>query len=256
MRHRALAATTAIAFVLGAFAAAEAEAATIFVNNDEWTFSNSGFEIAPAGTATFVSNLVGEMGPKIHAYSNNFGFTGDKLATAMSNAGATYTTGTGFDFTLPNISEYDAIFLGGFALDANGLTALSAYVAAGGNVYIAGGTANIAGGAAGEAAAWNGFLSPFGVQMQPTYAFIGSVAVSGDPLFDGVSGLYSNGGNPLTGPNVICCGETAGGRYAVYRTEDNGGGGPGPNPIPLPAAGWLLLGGVTSLAAVRRRRRA
>lgn len=94
--------------------------------------------------------------------------------------------------------------------------------------------------------------------MGSPYAFFASTtAVSGDPLFDGVSTLYSNGGNPLVGSSVVCCGETAGGRYAVYRTDDNGNGnGPGPNPIPLPAAGWLLLGGVTSLAAVRRRRKA
>ncbi len=146
MKHRATAATTAIAVVVGAFAATESEAATIFVNNDEWTFSSQGFALAP-DTAHFVSNLVSAMGPKIHAYSdNNIAFGDPQLASAMSNAGAEFTRGTGFDFTLPNISAYDAIFLGGFALDANGLSALSAYVAAGGNVYIAGGTNAIAGG--------------------------------------------------------------------------------------------------------------
>jgi hypothetical protein len=255
MKFKTFTATTALAVMVGGFIAAESKAATIFVNSDEWTFSNSGFALAPAGsTANFVNNLVGEMGPKIHAYSTNFGFTESNLATAMSNAGATYSTGTGFAFTLENISEYDAIFLGGFALDANGITALSAYVAAGGNVYVAGGTGAAMGGDVAEAAAWNTFLSPFGVQMGAPYNGIsGSIAVSGDALFDGVDGLYQNNGNPLSGPSVFCCGQD--GLFAVYRTDDNGGG-PGPNPIPLPAAGWLLLGGVTSLAAVRRRRKA
>ncbi len=96
MKDRALA---AIAVVLGAFTAAESDAATIFVSHDEWTLSDKGFANAPAGAAAFVNNLVAEMGPKIHAYSTNLGFTGSALATAMTSAGATFTTGTfGFDF--------------------------------------------------------------------------------------------------------------------------------------------------------------
>ena len=253
MRVRALAATTALAVVLSGVFAGESEATTIFVNHDEWTLSNSGFGAAP-DTGTFVANLVAEMGPKIHAYSNNFGFNQSSLASAMASAGATYTVGiAGFDFTLGNLSTYDAIFLGGFALDAAGIDALTSYVSGGGNVYIAGGTAAIAGGSAGEAAAWNSFLSPFGVQMSSSFNGVaGTHPVFGDSLFDGVSALYQNNGNGLSGPSVFCCG-TQGGLYAVYRTDDNGG--PGPNPIPLPAAGFLLVGGVMSLAAVRRRRK-
>jgi hypothetical protein len=250
MRIRALAATTALAVVLSGGVAAESDAATIFVNHDEWTLSNFGFSSA-ADTGKFVSNLVAEMGPKIHAYSTNTTAFNSSLATAMSNAGATYTSGAGFAFTLENISGYDALFLGGTYLSLGELGVLSNYVAGGGNVYIAGGTGS--GGAATEAAAWNSFLEPFGVQMAPTYNGIGgTLPVSGDSLFDGVSALYQNNGNSLSGPSVFCCGEL--GLYAVYRTDD-GGNGPGPNPIPLPAAGLLLVGGVMSLAAVRRRRK-
>ena len=251
MKLRALAATTALAVGASFFVAAESEAATIFVNHDEWTLSNTGFSLA-TDTGTFVSNLVAEMGPTIHAYSSNFSFTGSSLATAMSNAGATYTTGTGFAFTLDNISAYDAIFLGGFALDANGISALSGYVAAGGNVYIAGGTNSIAGGAEGEASAWNTFLAPFGVQMGwPFNGVAGNVSVFGDSLFSGVSALYQNNGNPLSGPSVFCCGDI-GGLFAVYRTDDNG---PGPTPVPLPATVWLMAGGLIGLVGLRRRRK-
>jgi hypothetical protein len=249
MKDRALAATAAIAVVLGAFTAAESDAATIFVSHDEWTLSDKGFSEAPAGAAAFVNNLVAEMGPKIHAYSTNLGFTGSALATEMTSAGATFTTGTfGFDFSLVNVSAYDALFLGGFFLSTAEVDALSAYVAGGGNVYIAGGTG--VGGAAAEAAAWNSFLEPYGVQMGSPYNLVtGNRPVSGDALFDGVSELFQDNGSPLFGPSVFCCGDL--GLYAVYRTDDNGG----PDPIPLPAAGWLLLGGVTGLAAVRRRRK-
>jgi hypothetical protein len=239
---------SALALALGVAAGGPAMAATIVVNNDEWTLSDTGFASA-ADTGQFVANLVAEFGPTIHAYSGNFGFTQGSLATAMANAGATYTTGTGFDFTAANLSAYDAVFLGGFYLDAAGIAELSSYVASGGGVYIAGGT-NV-GGPAAEAAAWNGFLAPFGVQMNPFYNGVsGNVAVSGDAIFDGVSALYQNNGNGLTGSSVVCCGDS--GLYAVYRVSN----GDGPAPIPLPATLPLLvaaMGGVGMLVARRRR---
>lgn len=226
-----------------------AQAGTIVVNHDEWTLSDTGFTQAP-DTATFVANLVSEFGTTIHAYSANFGFTGSSLATAMASAGATYTTGTGFDFTLANISAYDAILLGGFYLDTDGLSALTAFVAAGGSVYIAGGTG--AGGAAAEAAAWNSFLSPFGVQMNSPYNGVSGVhAVSGDPIFNGVSGLFQDNGNTLTGASVVCCGPNGPeGLFAVFRTEDT------PSEIPLPAALPLFLAGIGGLSLALRRRKA
>jgi hypothetical protein len=78
--------------------------------------------------------------------------------------------------------------------------------------------------------------------------------VSGDSLFDGVSALYQNNGNSLSGTERLLLRRDGRGLYAVYRTDDNGNG-PGPNPIPLPAAGWIMLSGLMSFAAVRRRRR-
>ena len=199
-----------------------ADAATLVVNHDEWTLSNSGFSAAP-DAAQFVANLVAEFGTTLHAYSTNFGFTGSSLASAMSIAGATYTTGTGFAFTLANLSAYDGLFLGGDYLTAGELGVLSSYIAGGGNVYIAGGTG--AGGPAGEAAAWNSFLAPFNVQMGSPYNGVsGNTAVSGDPLFAGVAELFSNNGNPLSGSSVVCC--AAGGQYAVTRAAV----------VPLPAS--------------------
>lgn len=225
-------ASLALCVALGAGSAA---AGTVFVNHDEWTLSNTGFTNAPT-TGQFVSNLVAEFGPVIHAYSSNFGFTESSLSGAMSSAGATYTTGTGITFDLPTISTYDAIFLGGFALYAGELADLATYVAGGGNVYIAGGTAAISGGSSGEAAAWNGFLAPFGVQMNTVYNGIsGTAAVSGDPLFTGVAGLYQNNGNGLSGGSVVCCGQD--GLYAVSRVETPA--------IPLPPT-VLMLGAVVA----------
>ena len=239
-RKRMLDLAAAALIASSAFATA-ASASTVVVNNDEWTLSDTGFAQS-ATTGQFVSNLVAEFGTTIHAYSNNFSFTGASLATAMTNAGATYTTGTAFSFTLANISAYDAILLGGDYLSASELTDLSAYVAAGGNVYIAGGTGIL--GPALEAAAWNPFIAAYGVQMNTVYNGItGNISVSGDSLFAGVSTLYQQNGNGLFGASVVCCGQD--GLYTIYRT---------PATIPLPAAGWLLVAGLGSITALRRRK--
>lgn len=225
---RALFASFALLAVTGVTGA---NAGTIFVSHDEWTLSNTGFANA-ADTGQFVSNLVGEFGTTIHAYTNNFGFTQSSLASAMSSAGATYTTGTGFAFNLANIGGFDAIFLGGFALSASELSDLSTYVANGGGVYLAGGTGSL-GGAAAEAAAWNGFLAPFGVQMDTVFNGVGgTTAVAGDPIFNGVSGLYQNNGNGLSGSSVFCCGSD--GLYAINRMDE----------VPVSAPPTLALMGV------------
>ena len=219
-----------------------AEAGTIVVSNDEWEFTNTGFSNAPA-TGQFVKNLVSEFGPKIHAYSTNFGFTQSSLAAAMTTAGATYTTGTGITFNLPTLSTYNAIFLGGNYLTAAQLTTLGQYVANGGSVYIAGGTGF--GGAVAEAAAWNSFLSTYGLSFASSYnLFSGSnIAVSGDPIFTGVSALYQDNGQTISGAGVVCCGAPNGGFYAVVRV---------PEPATLPLfASWLI--GIALISRLRLR---
>ncbi len=209
-----------------------ASAGMVFVSHDEWTLSNGGFANAP-DTGQFVTNLVAEFGTTIHAYTSNFGLTQPALTGAMASAGATYTTGTGFAFNLANISAYDAIFLGGFSLNAAELADLNTYVGNGGGVYIAGGTGSL-GSAAAEAAAWNSFLAPFGVQMDPVYNGIGGTTpVAGDPIFNGVSSLYQNNGNGLSGASVFCCG--ADGLYAISRSAP---------PQPVSVAPTLALMGV------------
>ncbi len=219
-----------------------ASAGTLVVSADEWPLSNFGLSAAPT-TSQFVANLVAEFGTRIHAYSSNFGYTEASLANAMSNAGATYTTGLGITFDLPTLQSYDAIFLGGTYLTAPQKTLLADYLNGGGGVYISGGTG--IGGAGGEAAAWNDFLAPFGVQFQPVYTgFVGLLTAGGDPLFNGVSTLYFGNPKGLTG-NVVCC--TQEDAFAVVRMTMPA--------IPVPASGVLLGTALAGAAAGALRRR-
>lgn len=232
----------ALALGLAAGTATGAAAGTLVVSADEWPLSNSAFSLAPT-TAQFVANLVSEFGTRIHAYSNNFGYTQSSLATAMTTAGATYTTGLGITFDLPTLQTYDAIFLGGNYLTAPQKGVLTSYLNGGGGVYISAGTGN--GGAAGEAAAWNDFLAPYGIQLQPVYTGYSGILSGGvDPLFAGVASLFMQNPNGLTG-NVVCC--TQEDAFSVVRMTMPA--------IPVPASGVLLGTALAGAAAGALRRR-
>jgi hypothetical protein len=231
-----------VGFALAIALPATTYAATVVASNDEWQTTGYGFAQAGAGATQYVANLVDEFGTSIHAYSNNFGYNDAAMATAMSSAGATYSWGTAFTFNLANISAYDAIFLGGHYLTSSELADLGTYVSNGGNVYIVGGTG--VGGPASEAAAWNGFLSAYGMQMASIYNGVtGILPVGGDSLFAGVGSLYQDNGNTISGASAL-----PGGLYGIWRSDET------PD-VPLPAAAWLIVTGIGALGATRLRRK-
>lgn len=172
----------------------------IVVNHDEWTLSDTGFSNAP-DASVFAQNIGDFFTPNngpgnFLVYSSNFGLTGNSLRTTMETAGHTWNVDTTEDFTLPNLTQYDAIFLGGSPVPDNQV--LTNYVDAGGNVYLMGGTG--AGGSAGEAAAWNSFLAHFGLSFESaTYnGLTGVLPSSGThPILDGVTELYYGNGQTI-----------------------------------------------------------
>ena len=236
-----------------------AEAGLIVVANDEWTLSDAGFS-GPNDPGTFATNVAAWFtggGPgTFHAYSTNFGLTESSLATAMTGAGHTWTTGTGITFDLPTLLTFDGIFLAGSSgSGAANNAVLIAYVSAGGNVYLAGGTGtDFSGSAAAEAAAWNTFLNAFGLEFASTYnGSTTNLAVSSPhPIFVGVDSLFQSNGNsivdlaPLDPQNQILVGLSPDGLYAVFD--------PQVAPVPEPSTISLGILGLLGLAARYRRR--
>ncbi|MCO4761706.1 MAG: thrombospondin type 3 repeat-containing protein, partial [Myxococcales bacterium] len=169
----------------------------IFVNNDEWTLTDHGFNQAP-DAAKYIDNLArwftGGGTGNFLAYSNNFGLNGAKLKQVMKELGHTYTVSTSVPFTVEQLQKYDAVFLGGYYVNQQ---VLIDYVKKGGNVYIMAGTG--AGGPVAEANAWNTFLSGYGLKFVGQYNGIGGVfnTVSTHPVFKGVNKLFSNNGNTI-----------------------------------------------------------
>lgn len=172
--------------VLSPFRSSEG-AGRIAVANDDWTLSDYGFQQAP-DAARFAANVAawfsrGRAGTFL-AYSDQLGLTGKALAAAMTTAGNSWTVTTSTPFTVSNLLNFDAVFLGLPVVDNN---VLINYVNAGGSVYVYGG------GSGEDAGNWNTFLTAFGLAF--TNIGVGSNGVfavtnSTHPIFAGVTNLY------------------------------------------------------------------
>jgi len=173
----------------------------VVVNHDEWTLSNVGFANAPdAGqfalsvASWFTGGALGDF----LAYSNNFSLVQSSLANTMTGAGHGWTVVNPATTPLPDLSQFDAVFLAGNVVDNQ---TLIDYVNSGGNVYLAGGTGVFFFPTAfDEAAAWNTFLNAFNLNFGAPYNGVGGTLpiTSTHPIFDGVDALYQLNGNSVS----------------------------------------------------------
>lgn len=226
-------------------------AGKIVVNHDEWTLSNG--QPNAGAFAANIANWFSPGGPGTFlVYSDNFGLTNVTFTGALTGAGHSVTVNTAAPFTLPGLTAYDGVFLGGYtgAYDASVLTS---YVNGGGNVYLMGGTAGVSG----EDVFWDGFLNNFGFEFGPSYNGIGGTfaVTSGHPIFAGIGSLYYNNGNTvlLAGVNPFASIlETYNGQglIGVYEGREING------VIPEPSTLGLCASALLGLALVARRRRA
>jgi PEP-CTERM motif len=252
-----------------ACAGAPSQAGYLVINNDEWTFSSTGFSQSPSA-GTFINNITnlftGDQPGNFLAYSNNFGLTGSGLAAAVTGAGHTWTVSMAAPFTLATLQNYDAVFLGGNFLDQS---VIVSYLLGGGNVYIMAGTGTMNGSAA-EASAWNQVLASAGLAYETTFNGIGGNVppVGPHPLLAGISTLYFNNGNtvddldPLNDNGEILFALNGQGMLALGQFGEL----PPPSvfspprievdiPVPAPATLALIGIGLAGLGALRRRKR-
>lgn len=196
MRHR----SRLIALMLPCLAGLAIAGGRVVVVSDEFPLSNGRSFNAPNDAAVFATNVAawftdGGTG-RFLVYTTHTSLAGTQLRAAMEGAGHTWIVNSTADLSLANLLTFDAVFLAGRGFNA---AAIEAYLAAGGNVYIAAGTGGF-GGAANEAAAYNPILVPRGLQLAGAYtgSSVDVAIASSHPLLAGVDHLYAWGGNALS----------------------------------------------------------
>lgn len=254
--RRSFPAAMMAAMLFMAMSTTVASAGKIIVNHDDWTFRDVGFSNASPDTANFARNIAtyfaGGTTGNFLAYSTNPGLTGSSLAGAITGAGHGWTVSTAMPFTLAALSAYDGVFLTGHPGAAN-MAVLTAYVNAGGNVYLGGGSGYL--GAAGEAALWNPFLNAFGLGFVGTAGYdlvVGVHAVTSEFfLTRDVDELYYNNGLPVvrTMPSDYTAIFAYANGYRALALYDSEG-------IPTAGSLALLLVGLAGLGAGAGRRHA
>jgi hypothetical protein len=168
----------------------EAHGGRIIAAFDDWTLADIGFH-SPADPGVFATNIANWFVPgrsgNFLAHSTHPGFAGNLLAESLVSAGHKWKVDVSQPFTLANLVQYDAVFVGGDAVDTN---MLIRYVEAGGNVYVFSGGNT-------ESGKWNGFLSRFGLAFtgSGTSGQLDYSISSAHELFAGVDALFGWNGN-------------------------------------------------------------
>lgn len=220
-----------------------ARAGHIIAANDDWVFSDLGFQLSP-DCGIFAQNIAnwftaGQTGAFL-VYSDHFGLTGTSLADSMTSAGHSWTIDTSVPFNLSTLMTYDGIFLGATPVDNS---VLVDYVNGDGDVYVFSGGDT-------EPHKWNDFLGAFGLGFQSeNNGVYGSIPISSShTLLAGVDYLYHDVGtsvidlDPSNPQNQVIVNYEGEWLFGVFDSEV----------IPEPAT--ILLLGLGSLLLRRRHR--
>jgi hypothetical protein len=230
-------------------------AASIVVSHDEWMFSNGslGVDNDTQFATNIASFLTGGTG-NILILSNNFGLDGINLNNLLTTSG--YSVVTESTVVPVSLSEYDAVYVGGMAVNT---ALLTSYVSGGGNVFLEAGTGSF-GSAAAEAAAWNPFLNAFDLSLATSFNGIccdinvsafQSQSPYGGALFSGVNTVFMNNGNDVSvvssNPSVQIFQDANGnGLYGAERISS----------VPEPSSAVMLAGFLLALGLMLRKRAA
>jgi hypothetical protein len=270
--------------VLQASLAPPAQAGRIVLNNNEWTLSDQGYELAGTSNAdAFVRNVTGFLdrdgtsGGKVLIYSGSASLTGSRLFNSLSSAGYDPVTSTAQALDETTLARYDAIFLNGEGFAAYDRV-LTEYLKAGGGVYVAAAALSDSDGAD----AWNRLIADSGLALEASYELSsGEIAQASSPLFDGVERLYfgpsdalgrEKNSTPEAGIRVSFTSDFGPGAIGIYAapsvlplTPDgaavnppgdspSAGEIPAPNHVPLPGTALLLALGLAGIAVRLMRR--
>ncbi len=230
--------------------ASQATPGRIFLAHDVNTTSSS----AAAQETQFVVGvanwLIGRATGKILVVESSPGdgtrdFAAD-VRSALTTAGYQLTVTAENQQSLSDLRQYDAVFVGERypAVSVNDTSVLTAYVRAGGNVYLYGGVgpdADL------EARSWRPFLSEFGLALDTTYNTLGGNVpiTSSHPALAGITSLLAGVGSsvldlePSNPANQVIASYAGYGLFAVYDPTVRTGTGVSPvsGPVVNPANG-------------------
>lgn len=215
-------------------------------------------------------------------YSIVDGVNYTNLRDATIDAGHSISGLTGA-FTAGYLNSVDVFITGLLRLDNDPITlssaeqtALTAWVSAGGTLFVTGDNANFDSNT-------NTFLNLFGLNLNSTSSSGGTWSTVADPLLAGIvpgsSLSFTGGGTPITGSGLTALASDSAGAIVASLVFGNGrviatgdanmfqtdaqsiqfalnvfGSSTGVTPVPLPAALPLLAGGMICLGLFARRR--
>lgn len=204
------------ALVLVCACVSSSHAGSVVLMGDDWALSDFAFGLNQTAATDLTASLAdffvdGPAGTFLAASNSfplvpfgNLGVNGEELALTMESLGHSWELDPDAEFSIGNLSEYDAVYLSGvLGSRPQDLEPLRQYVNAGGGVFLAAGTEEFDS-PADEAEAWAPLLGSFGLALGVDW-FGGTLddvvevpVLEEEPLLDAVSSVVWSLGQMVT----------------------------------------------------------